>query len=201
MNCRWLQSRLFLPAIALLAGAGAVAARAQEHEIVLQFTPAQTKIDFTLNATLHAVHGIFDLKTSTVRFNPATGAINGEILVDASSGHSGNSSRDEKMHREVLESGRYAEITFLPDRVEGKVNLNGKSAIQVHGMFGIHGAAHGITIPVQVEIAPGHWTAAAHFNVPYAQWGMKNPSTFILRVSPTVDIDVYAAGLIPDPGE
>ncbi len=186
---------LLFAAVALLARP--TAGWAQKGDLVLEFAPAQTTIHFTLGDILHTVAGGFNLKSGTVHFNPATGAINGEILVDATSGNSGNSSRDGKMHKEILESARYPEITFLPDRVEGKVEPRGKSTIQVHGMFGIHGAEHEITIPVQVEMASDHWAATAHFAVPYVQWGMKNPSTFILRVSQTVEIDVHATGPIP----
>jgi hypothetical protein len=30
--------------------------------------------------------------------------------------------------------------------------------------------------------------------VPFVKWGLKNPSTFILRVSDNVDVDVHASG-------
>jgi hypothetical protein len=30
--------------------------------------------------------------------------------------------------------------------------------------------------------------------VPYIKWGLKNPSTFIFRVSDTVDISIQAVG-------
>jgi polyisoprenoid-binding protein YceI len=186
---------LLLTALALLVTS--IPGLAQKSDLALEFAPAQTTIHFTLGDILHTVAGAFNLKSGTVYFNPATGAIHGEILVDATSGNSGNSSRDGKMHKEILESARYREITFLPDRVEGKLEPRGKSTIQVHGMFGIHGAEHEITIPVQVEMASDRWAAAAHFAIPYVQWGMKNPSTFILRVSQTVEIDVHATGPIP----
>jgi polyisoprenoid-binding protein YceI len=96
-----------------------------------------------------------------------------------------------------MESGRYPDIVFLPDRVEGKVTALGASTIQVHGMFTIHGAEHEITMPVRVEMAPGHWTATSHFTLPYVKWGMKNPSTFVLRVDQSVDIDIQASGDTP----
>jgi hypothetical protein len=46
---------------------------------------------------------------------------------------------------------------------------------------------------VHVEAAAGRYAATAHFTVPYVKWGMKNPSTFVLRVSDKVQIDVRLA--------
>ena len=77
------------------------------QESVVQLDTAQTNtIDFSLNDVLHKVHGIFRLKNGTIRFDPYTGKASGAIIVDATSGDSGNGSRDGRMHREILESGR-----------------------------------------------------------------------------------------------
>ena len=132
-----------------------------------------------------------------VHFDPATNTIRGEILVDAASGHSGSDGRDKRMQNDVLESSRYPDISFRPDHVEGQVADMGTSTIQVHGIFSIHGAAHEITIPVQVEMAPGQWTATSHFAVPYVAWGMKNPSTFVSAGNQSVKIEIRAAGETP----
>jgi polyisoprenoid-binding protein YceI len=156
-------------------------------------------VDFTLGDVLHTVHGNFRLKTGQVRFDPATNSISGELVVDAPSGNSGSTGRDRKMHKEILQSVRYPEVTFRPDRVDGKVLASGRSAVQVHGMFGILGVEHEITVPAQVELAPDHWSLAVHFAVPYVKWGLKDPSTFILRVEKTVDIDLNARGPSPWP--
>jgi polyisoprenoid-binding protein YceI len=182
-----------LPAFLLLAAA----AVAKPGEVVLQFAPARTSVNFTLGDVLHTVHGTFDLKRGTVQFSPTTNAISGEIVIDTASGHSGSDGRDGKMHREILESSRFPETVFRPDRVDGKVAAQGASTIQVHGLFSLHGADHQITIPVQVQMAADHWEATAHFSIPYVEWGLKNPSTFLLRVSKTVDIDVKASGPFP----
>ena len=103
------------------------------------------------------------------------------------------------MHREVLESERYPEITFRPDRIDGTVLLQGKSSVRVHGLFSIHGTDHELTVPAEVEISSDHWTATLHFAVPYAKWGMKNPSNFFLKVSESVDIDLTTAGTVTRP--
>jgi hypothetical protein len=102
--------------------------------------------------------------------------------------------RDRKMHREVLQSDLYPVIAFRPNRIDGTVSPQGKSSVRVHGIFAIHGSEHELTVPAEVEMFPDHWSAALHFAVPYAKWGMKNPSTLFLRVSESVDIDVMAAG-------
>jgi polyisoprenoid-binding protein YceI len=169
----------------------------QASEATLNLDPAKTTVSFTLGDVLHTVHGSFSLKSGDVHFTPATNAINGEIVVDAVSGNSGNGGRDRKMHREILESARYPEVTFRPDRVEGKVSSPGTSLVQVHGTFGIHGGEHEITVPAQVELAPDHFSLTVHFEVPYVQWGLKDPSTFVLRVGKTVEIDLQASGPSP----
>jgi polyisoprenoid-binding protein YceI len=182
------------PISLILAATGSLA---QTAEVTLEFVPAQTTVEFTLGDTLHTVHGGFDVKRGRVNYNPSTGEVSGEVVLDATSGHSGNGMRDKKMHNEILESAKYPEIVFRPDRIEGKVLTEGTSTVQVHGVFSIHGSDHEMTVPVQVEMSPAHWTATAHFVVPYTKWGIKNPSTFILRVSESVEIDVHASGQNP----
>jgi polyisoprenoid-binding protein YceI len=190
-------ARFCLFAVTVLWLAGAALAQVQPHEIGLNFVPAKTTVNFTLGDILHTVHGSFDVKHGAIRFDPATNKLTGEVLVDAASGHSGSDGRDKKMHKEVLESARYPDIVFRPDRVEGQVAATGASNVQVHGIFAIHNAEHEITIPVRVEMSPGHWTATSHFTVPYVKWGMKNPSTFVLRVDQSVDIDIQASSETP----
>ena len=167
---------------------------ASAQEFVLRCDPAQTAANFTLGDMLHTVKGTFDLKRGELHFDPASGKLTGEIVFDAPTGRSGNQSRDRKMHKDVLESARYPEIAFRPNRVDGKVAATDTSTVQVHGMFGIHGSEHDITVPVEVKLDADHWSASAHFPVPYAKWGMKNPSVLFLRVGDSVDIDLQAAG-------
>ncbi len=190
-------SRLGVSTAIILCLVGTTLAQVKSHAIDFNFAPAKTKIDFTLGDVLHTVHGAFDAKNGVVHFDPATNKMSGEIRVDAASGHSGSNGRDQRMHEQVLESARFPDIVFRPDRVEGQVATVGASVVQVHGMFAIHGAEHEMTIPVRIEMGPDWWTVTLNFAVPYVKWGMKNPSTFVLRVDQSVDIKIQASGQIP----
>jgi polyisoprenoid-binding protein YceI len=178
-------------------GFAGVAASAQS--LTLSLDPQRTTINFTLGDALHTVRGTFQWKSGALQFEPSSGRLSGEIIVDARSGQSGSGMRDRKMHREVLESDRYPEIAFRLDRVEGTVAPQGKSQVRVHGSFSIHGSDHELTVPAEVELSPNHWTATLHFAVPYVQWGMKNPSNMFLKVSEAVDIDLIASGAVSHP--
>jgi len=188
-----------VPPLAVIAFFAVASIVAAAQGVVFQLDPQHTTVNFTLGDVLHTVRGTFRLKQGSLRLDPASGKLTGEIVVDARSGESGSGMRDRKMHREVLESDRYPEIAFRPDRVDGTVSLQGKSSVRVHGIFAIHGSDHELTVPAEVEVASDHWTATLHFAVPYANWGMKNPSTLFLRVSESVDIDLTTAGTITRP--
>lgn len=178
--------------VALAALVLAPTGRAQE--VAVQLDPVQTKIEFTLGSTLHTVEGTFKLKSGTIRLDPSTGKMSGSIIVDATSGQSGNEGRDRKMHREILESGKYPEIVFTPDQVKGTFNPKGPSKLEVSGQFSLHGQDHDMTLPIDVQPAGRQLQMAAHITIPYIKWGLKNPSTFILRASDKVEVDIHAVG-------
>src|SRR5262249_25386853 len=98
---------------------------------------SQARVEFTLGDVLHTVHVRFAVKGAGLRFDAASGKASGEIVVDAASGGSGSGARDRRMHKEVLDSARYPEIVFRPDRVEGRIAPQGISQVMVHGLFTI----------------------------------------------------------------
>lgn len=165
-------------------------------QVTLILDPGQSKLHWTLGSTLHTVHGTFALKGGLVQFDPSNGNASGEFVADATSGQTGNDSRDKKMHKEILESARYAEVIFRPDRIDGKVLAQGSSSVQVHGKFLLHGSEHELTVPVEAELNGNHWKGSAKFSVPYIQWGLKSPNTFLLKADPAVEIDLELAGTI-----
>lgn len=179
---------LFLAVLALAA------APLPAAEMAWNFEPSQTSVHWTLDTALHTVHGTFQLKSGTIRFDPATGLASGALIVNAASGESGSEGRDKRMHSIIIESGKYAEIVFSPERVEGSVAPQGVSNVKVHGKFKLMSVDHELTLPVKVDASSGHLVATAKFTVPYIQWGLKNPSVLFLRVSDHVDIDLRATG-------
>jgi polyisoprenoid-binding protein YceI len=178
----------------LLALLAALPAGAQQTHVVLD--TAATEILFTLSTALHNVHGSFELSKGDLWFDSSTGQAGGRMMVSAASGQSGNHSRDSRMQRHVLEAMQFPEITFEPDRIDGRVNPTGDSVFQLHGAFQIHGAAHGLTMQVKSHIEGGRLRASADFDVPYVRWGMKDPSALFLHVDNTVKIEIQASGSI-----
>jgi polyisoprenoid-binding protein YceI len=100
------------------------------------------------------------------------------------------------MEKNILQADLYPEIKFSPNRIEGKVNLSGQSEFKLQGLFSIHGGTHELTMSVKSEIQGDRVKATASFDVPYVEWGMKNPSTLFLRVKGTVPIEIQAVGRI-----
>ena len=97
---------------------------------------------------------------TALKIDPAPSHSSGarfEIATDATSGESGNESRDRRMHREIPESAKYPEIVFRPDQVDGKLAPQGASQVKLHGRFEIHTAEHEITVPVDVQAANGKY--------------------------------------------
>lgn len=164
--------------------------------LVFTIDPAQSSVHWTLGSSLHTVHGTFAVKRGSLQVDPATGKASGEIVVDATSGKSGNDGRDKKMHKEVLESEKFGEVTFRPGSIAGKLVVQGDSTVQIHGTFVLHGSEHELTIPTQATLSGDHWTGSAKFSVPFIEWGLKNPGNWLLRVEHSVNVDLELKGTV-----
>ncbi len=159
-------------------------------ETAIDLDPSKTEINFTLHDMIHKVHGSFQLKRGSLHFDPDNGKASGEIVIDVASGESGSRFRDRRMHRDVLESERYPEAIFTPDTVQGKLEPQGQSALDVHGVLRIHGSDHELTLHFLVDGAAGQYTGSTTFSIPYVEWGMKNPSMFLLKVDTVVAVNI-----------
>lgn len=172
------------------------APQATANALVFAVDPAQSSVQWTLGSTLHTVHGTFALKSGSFELDPASGRARGEIVVDATSGKSGNDGRDQKMHKEVLESATFGEIIFRLDSITGKLQAQGGATLQVRGIFLLHGSEHELTVPVQADLSGDHWSSTATFRIPFIEWGLKNPSTWLLKVQHFVAIELELKGTV-----
>jgi polyisoprenoid-binding protein YceI len=181
---------------AVLCIAQAAWAQSTTPKVTVHLDPAKTEIHWTLGGMVHTVHGTFRLKGGVMTLDPATGAAEGEFLVDVTTGESGNSSRDGKMQTEVLESQKYPQAFFHPVKVSGDLKAGSGQNVTVGGTFNMHGADHPLTLPMAVQMNGRDVTATTRFTIPYVAWGMKDESTFLLKVDKEVTIDVVARGTV-----
>jgi polyisoprenoid-binding protein YceI len=186
----------FFGALAFLTimNAAAAATDVSAQELTLQLDPEHTTIRFTLADVLHTVNGSFKLKSGTIHFNLATGAAGGLVIVDVTSGDSGSKARDRKMHKEILESAKHPEAAFTPTKVSGPPTFRDHETYVVSGIFNLHGSDHGVTLTFPIALNGTTLNTHTQMVIPYVAWGLKNPSTFILRVSDKLDLDIDAVG-------
>ena len=195
MNSVFRKHSIFLFAT-ILYFAQAGWAQSSTPKVTVHLDPQKTEIHWTLHDVLHTVRGTFRLKGGLMTFNPTTGEAEGEFLVDVTTGESGNSSRDGKMQNEVLESGKYPQAFFHPVKFSGDLKPGGTQNVTVGGIFNIHGADHPLTLQMAVQLNGSDATATTHFVIPYVAWGMKDESTFMLKVDKEVTVDVTARGTV-----
>lgn len=173
-----------------------IAPKLQTQSVTIHLDPSATQIGWTLTDVLHTVHGTFALKGGLITFDPTTGAAQGEIIVETDSGESGDGVRDRRMKKDILESGKYPEAIFHPEKVIGVLSNGQEQIVTVTGTFTIHGTDHPLTLQVRATLAGNVLHAITSFEIPYVAWGMKDPSTLMLRVGKDVKVDVDAKGSV-----
>ena len=187
--------KLLRNALLLIAVPGILQAQ-DKTQNKLSLDTTRSEVHFTLTDSLHTVKGTFRLQQGDVIFDPATGQASGSIVVDALSGKSGNSVRDHRMAKDELKTPDYKTVAFAPTRFIGTFNPTGDSALQVHGLFTLLGTPHEIDVPMQVQVSGNQIHAVGSFVVPYIQWGLKDPSTFMIKVEKEVHVDLDLTGTL-----
>jgi polyisoprenoid-binding protein YceI len=204
-----LQVRSLLPVlpVSLLCASLASAQQTPSHakpsaaiparNVEIHFDPASTQIHFKVGSLLRDVRGTFQFKGGALAVDPDSTLAQGELLVDATTGRTGNAARDKEMQEEVLESKRYPSIFFHAEHLRGQVpKADGSSDVIAEGMLNIHGADHPLQMKVHVVRVGNALSATTHFTVPYVEWGMKNPRGTFSHLSRTAQVDVSAKGTI-----
>lgn len=169
-----------------------VATSAEGFPIRVELRPDDTTIVFELSATMHSVHGRANLLQGSFVFDTATGTASGEAIVAAASADTNNAKRDRKMHAEVLLSSTHPKIVLRAESFEGELSRAGASEITVLGTLELLGVPHPIEVPITVAIDGDRAAVHAAFAVPYVEWGLEDPSNFLLRVAKIVSVTVTA---------
>ncbi len=151
-------------------------------------------IEMQLNTTHEVVNGTFHLQSGAINFDRSTSQVSGMIVVAAGSGSTGNGSRDKKMNKEILRVDEFATVSFAPKTLEGTIAASGDSNIHVSGAFTLLGTSHELTIPLQVHLDGSKATVKGQFDVPYIQWGLKDPSFLFWKAEKTVTIRLSLVG-------
>ena len=179
-------------AVLTLAVILAPAALAQHQTFAVYADASEVKM--TLKTTHELVNGAFHIKSGSVEFDRSTPKMSGSVVVLAGSGKTGNGSRDKKMNKEILQVDQHATVSFEPKSYAGVIAPSGDSTIQVTGTFTLAGMPHDITIRMLVHLEDTTATAKAHFDVPYIQWGLKDPSFLFWKAEHDVAIDLFLTG-------
>jgi polyisoprenoid-binding protein YceI len=172
-------------------------ATAPGFALSFELDPQQTTLAMTFGATLHRVDGSLKVREGRIDISDS-GAASGRIVIDLTTARTGVARRDRKMHEKILESGRFPLAVFTIERMDGSVSRVGSSDIQLHGRLEMHGVSREVALPARV-VSDGHRVSATGvLLIPYLQWGMADPSFFILRVEKQVKVTVKAKGRISD---
>ncbi|HYU33239.1 MAG TPA: YceI family protein [Thermoanaerobaculia bacterium] len=166
--------------------------------LTFQLDPAATKVELSFTATLHSVEGLLHVKSGTLLLDPEAGTAQGRIVIDATSAETGNSQRDEKMHDKILESRLFPVIIFDVDRISGALHRAGRSDVLLHGMIEMHGVRRPADLPATILVEGDKIRATGHLTIPYLEWGLRDPSFFLLRVAKEVQVDIHAAGRLEE---
>ncbi len=184
----------FIPRLCIAIAALALVPGSFAQRQAFAVDPGASRVVFFLGGSDHGTRGTFHVQSGMVDFDRGSTTMSGLIVVAVGSGDTGNHSRDYKMITEVLDAAHFAEITFAPQSYQGTIAASGDSSIQVTGVFTLHGTPHDMTVPMQVHVEGANLTAKTQFVVPYVKWGLKDPSTLLLRVAKEVNIDLTLTG-------
>lgn len=188
--------KLRLTRLVLIAGVCVVAAPAAAEPRELVLDPTATSITFELGAVLHSVEGRAPLTSGVLRFDDAGGPVTGEIVVDAAGATTDMESRDAKMHGEVLESARAPRIVFHPERLDVVQRDESSAQVNLTGEIELLGRRHPLTLPATLQANGDRLSIQSQVTLPYVEWGLRDVSTFVLRVDKTVSITIHAEGTL-----
>jgi len=149
--------------------------------------PATAEAGFDLKATAHTVHGTTTSVSGDVTAAPdADGslALSGKIEIAAASLHTGNDKRDATMREKSLLTASFPAIVFAPERFtpSGAAGAGGAVPGLLAGRITIRGKTKAQTIAATLTPRGERIEASGAFDVRWAEFGVPDPSFFIVRI-------------------
>jgi len=136
------------------------------------------------------------LERGSLVLDATTGRAQGEVVVSSRSAETGHKGRDRAMHRKVLDSERFPSMAFYPERVVG-LPVDGETVeLTVEGWIEVQGERHPVVWLASVDREVGYFSTEIKFDVPYVEWGLKDPSNLLLRVGKIVRVRIWAEGTV-----
>lgn len=156
--------------------------------------PATYRIDagaceagFDLKATAHTVHGSTTRVAGEVGVSPGEAGVltfSGTISIGAAELKTGNDRRDATMHSKSLLVATFPTIDLAPERFtpSGATTRPGSMAGTLTGRLTIRGRTRPQTIAVTLTPENGRIVASGTFDVSWLEFGVPDPSFFVVRV-------------------
>jgi polyisoprenoid-binding protein YceI len=173
--------------IAALWLATALAAEAPRPELVYRVDPAGAEAGFDVKATAHTVHGKTTGVSGEVHVVDEAGgekALSGRIEIAAGSLDTANARRDQTMKTKCLAVDRFPAIVFAPARFvpSGARPASGAVPGALTGMLTIRDVTKAVVMTATLEPKGTHILVAGTFDVPWLDFGIPDPSFFIVSL-------------------
>lgn len=166
---------------------------------------------FKLDAPLESINGTAHGISGTVQFDPAhPGALQGKIVVEATSLHVPNPMMKEHLHgKDWLDVATYKDITFEVTRVANVKTTGPDTTADVTGKFTLKGVTREITVPVRLTYLPGKLAdrtngrmqgdllvIRSQFKIKRSDFGV-NPGAPTDKVADEIELTLSLAGAAP----
>ena len=159
-------------------------------------TPENTKIGFTLDSTLHVIHGSAPKFQGSLRFplSQKPEAFHAQVAVPVKDMVTGNDSRDEKMRDYCFEMKKYPEIRFESTGVENlppSLEKGKDFEFTLKGNLTIKDVTREISIPVKGATKDDGLHLSGKVMLNYLKdFNIKDPSVLLFRVAKEVEVSV-----------
>lgn len=149
--------------------------------------PATAEAGFDVKATAHTVHGSTPSVAGEVSVTPEAAdalKLSGKISIGAGALRTGNGRRDATMHGKSLLVASFPTIDFDPERFapSGPADTGGRVAGVLTGRLTIRGQTRDQAISATLTRSGDQIIASGTFDVAWADFGVPDPSFFIVRI-------------------